>query len=75
MVAGGEGEVTLTGEAMIYRCLSCGRTVERDEPDDDLPRSDEHCSHEWERVVENDQRAEDEANYNRMIGESLRRYQ
>ena len=32
-----------------YRCLGCGRTVERAEGEK-LPEGDERCSHEWEPV-------------------------
>lgn len=32
---------------ITYKCLSCGRIIERDEGEE-LPPGDEHCSHEWE---------------------------
>lgn len=32
-----------------YRCLACGREADR-APGEDMPRDDESCSHQWERV-------------------------
>jgi hypothetical protein len=41
--------ITVVEEPMLYRCLECGRLVEVLD-DSDLPRSDEYCDHQFERV-------------------------